>query len=104
MKGSRTETILGDVCQSPHGAGMPHAKEVEVVRVIAEMCEYGNSVKGRTVMVQLAFDAGQLAPVNEIPVPAGTAVVAPMGHGRHVRQNGVECNHGFVVKSEITGP
>ena len=42
------------------------------------------------VVMELPLDAADLAGVEEIPVAARAAVVAPVRHGRHVAEDGIE--------------
>src|SRR5580704_8465484 len=70
----------------------------------AVLGEQGDRIEAGAVVMELALEALDLAAVDEIPVAAGAAVVAPAGDDGIVGEDGVEGDVGFVFIAEVSGP
>src|SRR5487761_1348749 len=55
-------------------------------------------------MVELALKPLDLGGINEIPVAAGAAVVAPVRYGGIVAENRMQCHIGLAFVTEIFHP
>ncbi|MNS82486.1 hypothetical protein D3C72_1162320 [compost metagenome] len=104
MERSRAKAVGCDIGQGPHHTCMSDTEQVEVVRMVAISCKDRNGIEGRTIMVQLPLDTGELAAIDKIPITTCTAIVTPVRHGRHVSNDGIERHLSFFVEAEKARP
>src|SRR5579875_2493144 len=77
---------------------------MQIAGVFAVGGEQGHGIDAGAVVVELAFEALDLAAEDEVPVAAGAAVVAPAGEGGVVAKDGVQRGLRLVVVAEVFRP
>src|SRR5690348_10374111 len=96
--------ILINVRKRAHRAAIADAEKIEIIGMLAIFGKQWNRVDARAVMVKLPLETLDFRGIDEIPVAAGTAVIAPTRNRGIVTKDGIKRHFGFVFVTEMLHP
>jgi hypothetical protein len=104
MERRRREALLVDIGDPAHHAAISDAQQMQVPGVLAIGVEQRDGVERRAVMVDLALDPRIFAAVEEVPIAAGIAVIAPARDRRVIAEDHFLGDVGLRLVIEIAHP
>ena len=100
----RREPLLVDIGDPAHHPAISDAQQMQILGVLAIGVEQRHGVERRAIMVDLPLDPRIFAAVEEVPIAAGIAVIAPARDRRIIAQDHLLGDVGLWLVPEIAHP